>query len=91
MPGEIKWDSTSDSRGAGQAASRRDEVPLQPGVPGTNRAVDILRISRFHPLGEVYAFTAIRLRCPAGEAPTYLLYGKKSIKEDKPMHARDSP
>ena len=29
--------------------------------------------------------------CPAGEAPTYLLHSKKSIKEDKPMRARDSP
>ena len=31
--------STSDSHGAGQAPSRCDEVPLQRGVPGANRAV----------------------------------------------------
>ena len=59
--------------------------------PGGRGQIGLYFDKRFHPLGEVYAFTAIRLRCPVGEAPTYLLYGKKSIKEDKPMHARDSP
>ena len=63
--------STSDSHGAGPAPSRCDDFPSQPGTPGANRAVDILRISRFHPLGEVCAFTALRLSFPAGEPPTY--------------------
>lgn len=61
--------STSDSHGAGLAPSRCDDFPSQPGTPGANRAV--FPQKRVHPLGEVCAFTALRLSFPAGEPPTY--------------------